>query len=375
MTSKLRVAVVHDWLTGMRGGEAVLEGILKLYPDADLFTLLHNKGSVSEFIENRVIRTSFIDRLPFKKSSYRNYLPLFPTAIETFEFRNYDLVISSSHCVAKGVLVPPGVPHICFVHSPMRYVWDMTGDYFPYTNMDGSPGGFFSRWVFPFFANYLRMWDSASAPRVDRYICNSQFVAERLRRYYGMPAGVVHPPCFASAPRIPKSQREDFFLVVSALVPYKRIDLALDAFKHLGPDFKLKIVGKGPELKRLKTQAPTNVEFLGSVSREEISRLYASAKGLIFPGVEDFGIVPVEAQYYGCPVVALAKGGALETVTAKTGIFFNEQSIESLSEAVRRCADNKFIPADFQKNVSHFSEAVFLTKMRQEIGKLLRQRK
>ncbi|MBL8019336.1 MAG: glycosyltransferase [Leptospirales bacterium] len=375
MTSKLRVAVVHDWLTGMRGGEAVLEGILKLFPDADLFTLLHNKGSVSAFIENRNIYTSFIDRLPLKKNRYRNYLPLFPAAIETFEFKAYDLVVSSSHCVAKGVIVPPGIPHLCFVHSPMRYVWDMTGDYFPYTNADGTSGGFFSRWIFPFFANYLRIWDSASAPRVDRYVCNSKFVAERLRRFYGMNAGVVNPPCLEIAPPIKSGPREEFFLVVSALVPYKRIDLAVETFNHLGSNFKLKIVGKGPELKRLKSMAADNIEFLGSVSREEITQLYATARGLVFPGIEDFGIVPVEAQTHGCPVIAFARGGALETVTTKTGVFFHEQSVQSLAQAVQSCSRIKFKAVDFQKNVSRFSQGNFLTKMSQEIDRLRRNKK
>lgn len=370
MTSKLRVAVVHDWLTGMRGGEAVLESLLALYPHADLFTLLHNQGSVSKFVEDRKIHTSFIDRLPFKSRKYRNYLPFFPTAIETFSFRGYDLVISSSHCVAKGVIVPPGTPHICFVHSPMRYVWDMTQDYFPYEFEDGSPGSLFNRFVFPFFANYLRMWDSASAHRVDRYIANSSFVAERIRKYYGRSAGVVHPPCIEEIPRSLPKERSDFYLIVSALVPYKRVDLAIEAFRNLNR--KLIIVGDGPDLKRLTSMAGPEIEFHGKVSREEIDRLYSQARALVFPGIEDFGIVPVEAQAKGCPVIAYGRGGALETVTEKTGVFFHEQSPESLKAAVLECEKRRFLPENFRKNVGRFTNDIFLSKMSAEIKKLLR---
>jgi len=373
MTSKLRVAVVHDWLTGMRGGEVVLEGILSLYPEADLFTLLHNPGSVSKFIENRKIKTSFIDGLPLKRSRYRNYLLFFPAAIETFDFREYDLVISSSHCVAKGVICPPGTPHLCYVHSPMRYVWDMTHEYFPFERDDGRPGSFFNRRLFPFFANYLRMWDAASAHRVDSYVCNSAFVGERIRRFYGRDFVVVHLPCVEQLPARLPTERDDFFLVVSALVPYKRVDIALDAFARLGSDYRLKIAGTGPDLKRLQGIAPANVEFLGNISRADITELYSRARGLVFPGVEDFGIVPVEAQAQGCPVIAYAKGGALETVSDRTGLFFSNQTPEALADAVVRARSMKFHNRDFQKNVSRFTREIFLTKMNQEIKKLLKK--
>ncbi|MDH5656959.1 MAG: glycosyltransferase, partial [Spirochaetia bacterium] len=222
-----RVAVVHDWLTGMRGGEVVLEAILDIFPDADLYTLLYNRGSVSKKISGRNIYTTFIDRLPFKKKKYRHYLPLFPTAIETFDFHGYDLVVSSSHCVARGVIVPPGIPHLCFFHSPMRYVWDMFHDYFP-------GKGFTNRFIIPFFANYLRMWDAAASPRVDSYISNSSFVSTRIRRYYGKDSNVVFPPCIEDSHKVPRSEtRGDYYLVVSAMVPYKRVDLAVEAFRGM----------------------------------------------------------------------------------------------------------------------------------------------
>ncbi len=400
-----RVAVVHDWLTGMRGGEAVLEAILELYPDADLFTLLHNRGSVSEFVENRKITTSFIDRLPFKAKKYRWYLPLFPTAIELFDFHGYDLIISSSHCVARGIIPPPHVPHLCYFHSPMRYVWDLYHEYFP-------ARGFANRFVIPFFANYLRMWDTAARDRVDAYICNSAFVAERIRRYYGKAATVVPPPCLvdeAGAIQIPPPERrEDFYLIVSAFVPYKRLDLAIQACRERGA--RLKIVGKGPEERNLRRLAGEgaqdgSIEFLGHASREEIQDLYAKASALLFPGEEDFGIVPVEAQARGCPIVAYGSGGALETVlgdrshaapyaareingrpgTKKkakgagkgrrpklgvTGVFFPEQSAESLGAAMQRHENTSYRAKDFEKNVARFTAAEFRASMIREIEKL-----
>ena len=392
-TRKTRVAVVHDWLTGMRGGEAVLEAILDIYPDADLFTLLHNRGTVSEFIENRKITTSFIDRLPFKSKKYRWYLPLFPTAIELFDFHNYELIVSSSHCVARGILPPPHVPHVCYFHSPMRYVWDLYHQYFP-------PRGLANRFVIPFFANYLRMWDAAARDRVDSYICNSAFVAERIRRYYGKPAVVIPPPCVTDRSAIqiaPFSEREDFYLIVSAFVPYKRLDLAIAACRARGS--RLKIVGNGPEEKNLRRIASDRVadgtrggaiEFLGHVSRADIESLYAKASALLFPGEEDFGIVPVEAQARGCPVIAYGSGGALETVLApaatagtqkigakaksrgaggRTGVFFSEQSVDSLVRAMDEHEKNRYRPEDFQRNVVRFTAGEFRRKLAAEIDK------
>lgn len=351
-----KVAIVHDWLTGMRGGEVVLESLLDLFPEAELFTLLHIPESCSEKIENRPIHTSFIQKFPFKARLYRHYLPFFPTAIEEFDFHGFDLVISSSHCVAKGVIVPPDVPHISFVHSPMRYVWDMYRQYFP-------GKGLIQRFIIPFFANYLRTWDAASAHRVDDYVSNSAFVGKRIRRYYGRESHVVHPPCLEKAPvagEIPDPQegREDFYLVLSALVPYKRIDLAVQAFNESGK--RLVIAGKGPEEKRLRSMAASNIEFMGHVEKEGIVDLYRGALGLIFPGVEDFGIVPVEAQAYGCPVIALGRGGALETVVnGKTGCFFAEETTESLNAAIELRENQNFKAADFARNTSRFTRSSF----------------
>lgn len=399
---KPKVAVVHDWLTGMRGGEAVLEAILEIYPDADLFTLLHNQGSVSEFVENRKITTSFIDRLPFKSKKYRWYLPLFPTAIELFDFHGYDLIVSSSHCVARGIIPPPHIPHVCYFHSPMRYVWDLYHQYFP-------PGGLANRFVIPFFANYLRMWDASARDRVDSYICNSAFVAERIRRYYGKPSVVIPPPCIPDTDAIqipPPGERDDFYLIVSAFVPYKRLDLAVRACRERGA--RLKIVGKGPEERALRRLAGESrgaetghkaIEFLGHVSRSEIQELYSQATALLFPGEEDFGIVPVEAQARGCPVIAYGSGGALETVqgdrsyaasfantrnkkagskktrsTSKTtsgttGVFFPEQTVTGLIEAMDRHENTRYRARDFQRNVARFTAKEFRTGLMREIEK------
>lgn len=353
----LRVAIIHDWLTGMRGGEAVLEALIDLFDSAEIFTLIHKKGSCSSKIENRRIYTSFIQKLPFSGRLYRHYLPFFPTAIEEFDLHGFDLVISSSHCVAKGVIVPPGIPHISYIHSPMRYVWDMYRQYF-----QGS--GILQKFVIPFFANYLRMWDSASATRVDQYVVNSKFVAERVRRYYGRDSIVINPPCGDSTYQIPTQKRDDFYLVFGAFVPYKRLDLAIQACKNLNR--RLIVAGHGPELKKLKSLAgnDNHIEFIERPSNDQAKQLFETTKALIFPGVEDFGIVPVEAQQKYCPVIALGHGGALETVVhLKTGYLFKEQNVESLTDAILEFEKLTLKPADFKKNVSKFSTISFKQEM------------
>jgi glycosyltransferase involved in cell wall biosynthesis len=352
----MKVAIVHDWLTGMRGGEVVLEGLLDIFPNADLFTLIHIKGRCSTKIENRKIYTSFIQKFPFKEKIYRYYLPFFPTAIEEFDFWDYDLVFSSSHCVAKGVIVPPGIPHFSYIHSPMRYVWDMYRTYFPGNSI-------MQKTIIPFFANYLRIWDASSSFRVDEYIANSKFVANRIQRYYGRTATVIHPPCYKDLPKMNFKNRDNFFLIVSALVPYKRVDLAIEAFNKTNE--KLIIAGSGPELKKLQNIARKNIEFIVSPSKELIIELYQNAKALVFPGIEDFGIVPVEAQTYGCPVIALKKGGALETIWEnKTGIFFEEQNTESLLNAIKEFDKHSFYEKDFILHLKKFSYNNFYQKIK-----------
>ena len=332
----MKVAIVHDWLTGMRGGEKVLAAILELHPDSDLFTLIHNPGSVSELIESRNIYTSFIDRLPFKAKHYRNYLPLFPTAIELFDFKGYDLVISTSHCVAKGIRTPPDTLHISYVHSPMRYVWDMYEDYFSSDKLN-----FVSRKLIPLFANYLRMWDVTSSNRVDQFIANSGHVAKRIQKYYNRQATVIHPPVDTDLFRLSENSSE-YYLIISALVPYKKVDLAVQAFNQSGK--RLVVIGDGPEFKKLAGMAGRNVQLLNWLPPKDLTKYYAECKALIFPGEEDFGIVPVEAQACGKPVIAFARGGALETVIgfssnnadSASGVFFHEQTAQALNKAIEQ---------------------------------------
>jgi glycosyltransferase involved in cell wall biosynthesis len=358
----MKVAVIHDWLTGMRGGELVLDSILKVYPEADLFTLIYNKGKLNPRIENRKIFTAFTDRLPFKSTKYRNYLPLFPTAIETFDFRGYDLIISSSHCVAKGVIPPPYCKHITYVHSPMRYVWDLYYDYFPKTKG-------LSFFFIQLISNYLRNWDVNSNTRVDKFLANSAFIRERIRRYYNRDAKVVFPPCLPENQKVVEEKKENFYLMVSAFAPYKRIDLAIEAFQKNGK--KLLIIGGGQEEAKLKKNVPKNIELLGSLPRSETVEYYKKAKGFIFPGLEDFGITPVEAQSFCTPVIAYGKGGALETVIPeKTGVFFESQTVESLNEAILHSESLNYKKNDFQASIDRFTEEKFINDLKRSVDTL-----
>jgi glycosyltransferase involved in cell wall biosynthesis len=355
MVRDLKIALVHDWLTGMRGGEKVLEVLCELYPGAPLYTLLHNKGSVSPIIENRDIHTSFIDRLPFKTERYRNYLPLFPRAIESFDFSGYDLILSTSHAVAKGARPASGALHICYCHTPMRYVWEMYDEYF-------GPGraGLFTRTAMSYVAPRLRRWDVAASDRVSAFIANSHNVAERIRQYYKRSADVICPP--VDADRFSLSEGDDgYYLIVSALVPYKRVDLAIETFRQTRE--RLLIVGTGPELKRLQPLAPANVEFLGWQAGAELARLYARCRALIFPGIEDFGIVPLEAMASGKPVVAFGQGGALETVVEDpqhgTGVFFYDQTPDAMKEAMRKLGAMKLNPRHIRAHAERFDRKIF----------------
>lgn len=374
----IRVAIVHDWLTGMRGGERVLEGLLELFPSAEIFTLFHNRGSVSRRIEARPIHTSALRHAPFSASKYRSYLPLYPLAMRSLRIRGFDLVISSSHCAAKSAITG-GAPHLCYCHTPMRYVWDQFDVYFPAGSWRRGPAG-------P-VAGALRAWDAATASRVDAFVANSDHVRERIRRNYGREAAVVHPPVGTrrfQAPRDPG----DFYLIVSALVPYKRVDLAMEACARLGRP--LVIAGDGPDGARLRKRAGPLITFLGSVSDDEVACLYSRCRAFVFPGVEDFGITAVEAQAAGAPVVALAEGGALETVAGPvvggdgepldfelasrrtaTGVFFTDPTVESLVGALRLADRMDFDEQLIRRNAERFSEARFHEGMLREIVALL----
>ena len=364
-----KIAIVHDWLTGMRGGEKVLEILCELYPDATLFTLVHEKGKLSPAIERMDIRTSFLQRMPYGTTRYRYYLPLFPRAIENFDLRGYDLIISSSHAAAKGVWNPDRVPHVCYCHTPMRYVWDQYEQYF------GAGGASIPvRAAMKMFRGYLQRWDVRTAQCIDRFIANSRFVQERIKRIYGKDSVVVYPPVdvkrfAASAARHPglvSGSVEDYYLIVSALVPYKRIDLAVTAFNRLKKP--LRIIGLGAEVNRLRSMAESNITFYGWQSDEEIAKAYAGCKALVFPGEEDFGIVPVEAMACGKPVIGFGKGGLCETVIdGTTGVLFPEQTAESLVQAVEKFEGMTFDAEAIRQNAMRFDKEIF----REKIGEIV----
>jgi len=359
----VRVALVHDWLTGMRGGERCLEVFCELFPDADLFTLLHVPGSVSPVIESRRVETSFIQRLPNAAARYRSYLPLFPAAVSRFDLGGYDLVLSSSHAVAKSVRVPPRALHVCYCFTPMRYVWDLYEEYF------GRSAGALTRAVMPAVAALLRRWDRRTAARVHHFVAISHFVADRIWRAYGRAADVIHPPVDVTRFRLEEAPG-DFYLVVSALTPYKRIDLAVAAARRLGR--RLVVVGTGPEARRLEALAGAGVEFLGWRDDTEVAELYARCSALIFPTLEDFGITPLEAMASGRPVIAFGRGGALETVVPPgsadppTGLFFERQTVEDLIRAIQELERDpgRFEPKALRRRADTFDRPLFKERMR-----------
>lgn len=360
----MRVAVIHYWLVTTRGGERVLDSILRIYPGADVFTHVINP-QIEENLNKRGHRVfkTFISDLPFSGRMYQIYLPLMPLALEQLDLRAYDLVISSESGPSKGVIVPPGVPHICYCHTPMRYVWDM---YFDYMKNVGR----FKRFIMRPLIHYLRMWDRLSAANVDHFIANSRFVAARIERFYRRQSTVIHPPVNGAAFSI-GSEQGDFFLMVGQLVPYKCTELGVQAFNKLG--LPLVIIGEGQDFKSLKQKAKSNVTLLGRQSDEVIRDHLQRCRALIFPGVEDFGIVPLEAMACGRPVIAYGAGGACETVIdGLTGLFFYEQTEESLVEAVERfnLQDDMFYPDQIRKHALTFDKASFEIKIKNFIDEV-----
>jgi glycosyltransferase involved in cell wall biosynthesis len=359
------VALVHDWLTGMRGGEKVLLSLLRLYPDAPIHTLLHVKGTVAREIEARPIHTTFVQRLPGVARRYRHYLPLFPAAVESMDLGAYDLVISTSHCVAKGVKVRAGARHLSYCFTPMRYVWDRYADYF-------GPGraGLVTRLVMGAVAPYLRRWDRRTASRVHRFAADSAYVAARIRRHYGRDSEVVYPPVDTAFFTPGLDEPGSYDLVVSALAPYKRIDLVLDAYR--GSGWPLRIAGFGPEAARLQAMAPPEARFLGQVTDEALLELYRGARAVLMPGVEDFGIVPVEAMACGRPVVVYAEGGGVETVLdGETGLFFHEPSPAALRRVVDSLKTLRFNTRALRARAEAFSRAVFEGRFKAFVEKAL----
>ena len=372
----MRVALIHDWLVTTRGGEKCLEAFCELYPRADVYTLVYVPDRVSSLIKSMNIRASRLNNVPRIERVYRYCLPLFPRVIESFDLRNYDLIVSSSHCVAKGIF-PHRALHISYVHAPMRYVWDMHDAYF------GHAASLLARAGMSVWRRYLQKWDVAASERVDYFLANSRNVAAKIQKLYRRHATVIHPPVDLDKFRI-SSRQEPYYLIVSALVPYKRLDVAIHAFNELG--LPLKIVGEGPLRRRLEQSAGSNIEFLGWVDDSVLVELYGSCQALIFPGEEDFGIVPLEAQACGRPVIAYAKGGVLETVipmkedspsgTSATGIFFSQQSAAELINAVElyRKMSGRFDPEKIRQHASQFSRERFIDQIHGYIQAQLSER-
>jgi glycosyltransferase involved in cell wall biosynthesis len=369
LLSKLRVAIVHYWFVSFRGGERVVEALADMFPQADIFTLVLDPKALPASLRSRKFTTSFLQKIPGIRRHYRKFLPLFPLALEQFKLDDYDLVISSESGPAKGVLTRPHTCHICYCHTPMRYLWDMYHQYGA-----GRGVGIVSRPIFCLAAHYMRLWDFAAAARVDYFVANSQNVATRIFKHYRRPATVINPPVMVSAGYI-SSEVEDCYLVVSQLVDYKRVDLAIEACNRLRRP--LRIIGEGEEYARLRNLAGPTVKFLGHLPDQEVGENYARCRALLFPGEEDFGIVPVEAQSFGRPVIAFGRGGALETVVggfptdscaaeSSTGIFFAEQSAESLAEAIRFFESNetRFSPAFIRHHAERFDGSRFKAEMR-----------
>lgn len=358
----LRVAIVHDWLVSMRGGERVLESLCRLFPRAPIFTLRYKPRAISAEIAAHEVRTAFIDPLarllPLGAADFRMLLPLFPWAIESLNLGDFDLVVSSSHAVAKGAIAAPGALHVSYVHSPMRYIWEAAGDYAP-----SVPGGLVGRAAFAALSRYLRRWDLASTERVPVLVANSVYTQERIRRVYGREAEVIEPPVdtarFARVPDPPAANGDPVYLCVSALVPYKRVELAVRAFAS-GRRGRLVVVGEGAERARLERLAGPNVELRGRVDDDELLRLYAASYAVVHPALDDFGIVQVEALAAGRPVVAFAAGGALDSVRdGETGVLFAEPTPEALGAALDRLEGLAFEPARLRAAAERFDRTAF----------------
>lgn len=356
----MKIAIIHDWLTVYAGAEKTLEQILKLYPQADIFTIVDFMPQKDrQFLTGHKITTSFIQNLPFARTKYRSYLPLMPLAVEQFDLSSYNLIISDSHAVAKGVITGPHQTHISYVHSPMRYAWDLQHQYLRESGLDIG----FKGWIAKYLLHRIRIWDSRTANGVDHFIANSSFIAKRIWKIYRRESSVIYPPVDVEAFEL-CTDKEDFYLTASRMVPYKKIDLIVEAFSQMS-DKKLIVIGDGPDFEKIKAKAGSNVTLMGYQPFEVLRDRMQRARAFVFAAEEDFGIAPVEAQACGTPVIAFGKGGALETVkNGVSGVFFDTQSVESLCNSIKRFESMEF---DYKKISIHahkFSEERFLTEMK-----------
>lgn len=366
----MKVALVQDWLTIIGGSEYVLKEIASLYPDADIYTLVAQDETIKElgFEKNKVF-TSFIQRLPFAKTKYRNYLPLFPLAIEQFDLSSYDLIISSSHAVAKGVLTNSGQVHVCYCHSPMRYAWDLYHHYIK--DFRGIKG-----YLVKMLLHRMRQWDFISSNRVDYFISNSNYIGKRIKKIYNRESVTIYPNVAIHNFEVCET-KEDFYVTASRFVPYKKIDLVVQAFAQM-PDKKLYVIGDGPNFKKIKKIATSNIILLGYQPFDVLKQYLSKAKGFVFAAEEDFGILPVEAQACGTPVIAYGRGGVTETVIEnKTGVYFNEQTVSSIIEAINFFEKNihLFNPQEIAKQASLFSSERFKKEMSDYLSAIMSKTK
>lgn len=361
---ELKIALVADWLTDQGGAEKVVYALHKIFPSAPIYTSIYNEKNLPQFGEAD-IRTSFLQKWPFAKKKHQLFLKWMPVAFEQFDLSEFDVIISSSHSCAKGVITKPDAVHICYCHTPMRYVWDDCHRY-----LKDYPWPSSVKKVAPYLLHHLRLWDRLAADRVDYFISNSNYIGERIKKYYKKDSKTIYPPIDLSGFKVAEGEGS-YYLAVGRLIPYKRFDLTVDAFNHLG--FPLKVVGDGPEMKRLRRMARSNVEFLGFVSDEKLKELYAGCKAFIFPQVEDFGIAPLEAMACGRPVIAYAEGGALETVKdGVSGVFFNTQTTDALVKAVLKFEKKKFDKNEVAKSVADFGIERFEKEIRGFVDRKVR---
>jgi len=364
----MKIALVHDYLVQYGGAERVLECFTELFPYAPIYTLVYSPELMHGVFEGKNIKTSFIQKLPFAKERHRIFPQFMPMAIEQFDFSDYDIVLSDSSSYAKGVITRPETLHICYMHTPMRYAWD---DCQKYTSDFNFPK--IIKKAVPFIMNYIRIWDRISVDRVDRLIANSNFVAKRIKKYYKRESVVIHPPVNVNDFYI-SHERQDYFLMVGRLLAYKRHDIAIQAFNTMG--LKLKIIGRGPELKKLRKIAGPTIEFLGRVPDEKIADYYAKCRAFIFPQEEDFGIVAIEAMASGRPIIAYRAGDIVENMEEKkVGIFFDSQTPEDIMRAIEKFKDSDYDPDYIREKAKKFDKAIFKAKIMEYIEKELRAHK
>ena len=356
----MKIALVHDYLIQHGGAERVLECFCELFPYAPIYTIVYDKDAMHGVFENKDIRTSYLQKVPFAKKHHRLFPMLMPSAIEQFDFSKYDIVLSDSSSFAKGIVTGPKTLHICYMHTPMRYAWD---DCQKYTDDFGFPK--FIKKTIPFFMNYIRLWDKISADRVDKFIANSNFVAKRIKKYYGRDSSVIHPPVAVNNFNISKDVGK-YFLMVGRLIAYKRHDIAIESFNKL--KLPLKIIGRGPEMKRLKKLAGPNIEFLGHVEEKDLAKYYSECRAFIFPQEEDFGIVAIEAMASGRPIIAYRGGDIPEHMEeGKTGIFFDSQTDQDIIGAVNQFQKSNFNSEYIRSKALPFDREIFKDKIRRYV--------